>query len=94
MDEETIVISMRRDAAHYVSMLLADQLLSINDSAINSAVSFQLEPIRGAYEHVRETIELALARAAIGARSGELNGPNSNAVFQQPEIKAQEAHVS
>lgn len=66
MDEETIVISMRRDAAHYVSMLLGDQLLSIDDSVIDSATSFQLEPIRGAYEHVRETIEQALAWAALG----------------------------
>lgn len=66
MDEETIVISMRRDAAHYVSMLLGDQLLSINDSGIDKATSFQLEPIRGAYEHVRETIEQALAGGPLG----------------------------
>ena len=84
MEEETIVISMRRDAAHYVSMLLGDQLLSINDSVIEGAMSFQLEPMRGAYQHVRETIEQALANFPLGRDrvNQSLNIPN--AVFQQP----------
>jgi hypothetical protein len=84
MDEETIVISMRRDAAHYLSMLLGDQLLSIKDSVIDSAMSFQLEPIRGAYEHVRETIELALARTPEGHDRTNESDHIPNAVFRQP----------
>jgi len=83
MDEETIVISMRRDAAHYLSMLLGDQLLSINDSAIDSAMSFQLEPIRGAYEHVRETIEQALAKSLLGHDRANQSTHTSNAFPQQ-----------
>lgn len=83
MDEETIVISMRRDAAHYVSMLLGDQLLSIDDSAINSAMSFQLEPIRGAYEHVRKTIEQALAKSPLGHGRANQSPHAPNAVSQQ-----------
>lgn len=83
MDEETIVISMRRDAAHYVSMLLGDQLLSISDGVIDSAMSFQLAPIRGAYEHVRETIEQALAKSPLGRdQANQLHIPN--AFSQQP----------
>lgn len=84
MDEETIVISMRRDAAHYVSMLLGDQLLSINDSTIDRAISFQLEPIRGAYEHVRETIEQALARFPLGHDQANQSARIPDAVFRQP----------
>jgi hypothetical protein len=63
MEEETIIISMRRDAAHYVSMLLGDQLLNIGDSAIPQ----QLEPIRGAYKHVMGVIEKALITARLVA---------------------------
>jgi hypothetical protein len=63
MEEETIIISMRRDAAHYVSMLLGDQILSISDSSITR----QLEPIRGAYEHVRQMIEQALIQRRLVA---------------------------
>jgi hypothetical protein len=94
MGEETIIISMRRDAAHYVSMLLGDQLLSINDGAIDSAMSFQLEPIRGAYEHVRETIEQALANSPIGRDRANQSTHTPNAVSSNREIKAQEARVS
>jgi hypothetical protein len=81
MEEAIIVVSMRRDAAHYLSMLLGDQLLSIKDSAIDIAMRSQLEPIRGAYEHVRETIEQALAKAPLGVNQSICL---PDAVFQQP----------
>ena len=58
MDENTITVPMSRDAALYLSMLLEDQLLSISDTSI----SLQLEPMRRAYEDVKEEIEQALGR--------------------------------
>ena len=75
---------MRRDAAHFVSMLLGDQLLSIGDSAVPQ----QLEPIRGAYEHVMGVIEQALITARLLARSGAPH-PELNSATR--EIEAQEA---
>jgi hypothetical protein len=57
MDNDTITISMHRDAAHYLYMLLGDQLLSLNESLVTE----HIQPIRFAYEHVNEEIERALA---------------------------------
>jgi hypothetical protein len=67
MDTDTITISMPRDAAHYVSMLLADQLFSFAEIV----TSEHFLPIRRAYEHVNEEIERALAMRLEGPRSPE-----------------------
>ena len=57
MDKDTITISMRRDTAHYLSMLLGDQLLDFNGT-----LGYEhIEPLRSAYRHVNEEIERALA---------------------------------
>jgi len=63
MTQETVVIVMRRDAAHYLSMLLGDELLNLGDGA----VPLQLEPLRSAYEHVRGALEQALVNAPLVA---------------------------
>jgi hypothetical protein len=61
--QETIIIVMQRDAAHYLSMLLGDQLLTLGDGT----VPMQLEPLRSAYEHVRDVVEQALVSAPLVA---------------------------
>jgi hypothetical protein len=59
MDKDTITISMRRDTAHYLSMLLGDQLLEFS-----SNLGYEhIEPLRSAYKHVNEEIERALTAA-------------------------------
>jgi len=58
MNEVKIMISLRRDAAMYLSMLLDDQILSICDSNIPG----QLGELRSAYEHVKQEVEEALRR--------------------------------
>jgi hypothetical protein len=67
MDRDWVTISMRRDAAHYVSMLLEDQLVALRESVMTE----HLLPIRCAYEHVNEEIEHALA---LPVRPQNLNG--------------------
>jgi hypothetical protein len=62
MTQETVVIVMRRDAAHYVSMLLGDELLDLGDGTAPL-----LEPLRTAYEHVRGALEQALTNAPLVA---------------------------
>ena len=59
MDQERITVSIRRDAAFYLSMLLGDQILSISDTSI----PVQLEAMRKAYEHIKEEIEQQLSRS-------------------------------
>ncbi|HVC53123.1 MAG TPA: hypothetical protein VND87_13975 [Stellaceae bacterium] len=61
MDEVKIMVSLRRGAAIYLSMLLDDQILSISDSNIPS----HLEEMRCAYEHIKREIEGALRNRAL-----------------------------
>lgn len=56
MNELTVTILLRRDAAMYLSMLLDDQILSICDSTTPS----ELDELRSAYEHVRQEVGQAL----------------------------------
>jgi hypothetical protein len=58
-DGDNINISIRRDAAHYLSMLLEDQLLDLGSNSLNQHV----EIIRDAYQHIKTEIEQTLARA-------------------------------
>jgi len=53
-----INITINRDAAHYLFMLLGDQLLDIGDKTVNQHV----ESIRDAYLHVKTIIERSLER--------------------------------
>ena len=57
MDNNTVTISMDRDVAHYLSMLLADQLVGLDDTPMTE----HIVPIRRAYERVNEELERALA---------------------------------
>jgi hypothetical protein len=57
MDDDIITTSMRREVAHYLSMLLGDQLLEFNEGLMTEYIQL----IRSAYEHVNEEIERALA---------------------------------
>lgn len=61
MNEVKILVSLRRDAAIYLSMLLDDQLLSITDSNTPS----DLKEMRHAYEHVKREIEGVLRSRAV-----------------------------
>jgi hypothetical protein len=56
--EDYINVSIRREAAHYVHMLLGDQLLDIAGNTVNQHV----EIIRDAYHHVKTEIEQSLDR--------------------------------
>lgn len=56
--EDYINISIQRDAARYVHMLLGDQLVDIAGNAINQ----HIEIIRDAYQHVKTEIEQSLER--------------------------------
>ena len=57
MNNDEVVISMRRDAAHYLAMLLGDQLVSLGDTVMNEHIL----PILRAYQHANQQIEHALA---------------------------------
>jgi hypothetical protein len=57
MDDDKVTISLRRDAAHYLSMLLGDQLVSLGDTVMNEHIL----PILRAYQHANQQIEHALA---------------------------------
>jgi hypothetical protein len=57
MDDDKVTISLRRDAAHYLSMLLGDQLVSLGDAVMNEHIL----PILQAYQHANQQIEHALA---------------------------------
>jgi hypothetical protein len=54
---DKITVSISREAAHYLSMLLQDQLVDFE----NGFMTQHFIPIRDAYEQVNETIERALA---------------------------------
>jgi len=55
-DESHVNVNIDRDAAHYLVMLLGDQLLDMTDSALNQHV----EVMRGAYQHIKAIIEQSL----------------------------------
>ncbi len=57
MNNEKVMISMSWDAAHYLSMLLGDQLVSLGDMVVNEHTL----PILRAYQHANQQIEHALA---------------------------------
>jgi hypothetical protein len=57
MNDDKVTISLSRDAAHYLSMLLGDQLVSLGDTVMNEHIL----PILQAYRHANQQIEHALA---------------------------------
>jgi hypothetical protein len=54
--ENHVNIAIRRDAVHYLCMLLEDQLFDL----AGHAVSQHLETIRQAYRHIKAEIEHSL----------------------------------
>jgi hypothetical protein len=56
-EESHVSVNIDRDAAHYLVMLLGDQLLDLTDNALNQ----HLEIMRGAYQHIKTIIEQSLA---------------------------------
>ena len=56
MDEDGVIVSLRRDAARYLNMLLGDQIFSMMDCK----TTCQLDEMLSAYQHVKEEIERAL----------------------------------
>jgi|HubBroStandDraft_2_1064218.scaffolds.fasta_scaffold286281_1 hypothetical protein len=54
--ESHVNVNIDRDAAHYLIMLLGDQLLDLAGNSVNQHV----EIMRGAYEHIKTIIEQSL----------------------------------
>lgn len=55
-DESHVSVNIERDAAHYLVMLLGDQLLDMAGNTVNQ----HLEIMRGAYQHIKTIIEQSL----------------------------------
>jgi hypothetical protein len=73
MDDDKVTISLRRDAAHYLSMLLGDQLVSLGDTVMN--------------EHILDLTGLPARQSANRACPGDATAAGQSAEFRRLSLK-------